>query len=576
MQQPLPRDLASVPAGPQLSELLARIELGAVPDDQLHDVLGSEWRQLAHQQARVWAVMAEMGHREPQLDLPDGQRWTPQKVFESAADEIRAELCLTRRAAERELTNADQVARLPQVMQALAEGVLDRSRALVLADGCWDLTEKQTAKLLSEVLPKAGAGTTTALADRVRRIAVALDPSWAERRYKEAVQQRRVIGYFNRDGSATVSGQGLPADQAATACARVDSLAAAAKRAGAGAPIDHLRTELFLGFLGGRFHELPEAEIVAALLTQFPPPEAAPPEAAPPGAQPAERSVAARTGVELRVGLGTLMGLNDDPAEIAGWGTITASVARELAAEQRKSEWRYAIVDDAGQLLFDGITRRRPATKDATDDSAVHAHRGIVELHVPVPLLTDTALRDQRPEWSGLLTDLAAQYERQTPIEQDPAARFAGRPLRRRVQVTHQQCTFRGCRRPASECDLDHRRDHTKGGRTDEENQTPNCRHDHMLKTRLGWRLVRRDENTLVWISPLGRRHVVRREPIAAPLSAPIPRELPPDRWQPDDGPDPLPILTPRIRPDRPPAAPSALVPVAGPAIDPGHDPPPF
>jgi len=78
------------------------------------------------------------------------------------------------------------VVALRPVALALSAGVIDRTRALVLADGCWDLTEAQTNELLSEVLPKAAQVTATALAEQVRRVAVALDPGWAERRYKEA------------------------------------------------------------------------------------------------------------------------------------------------------------------------------------------------------------------------------------------------------------------------------------------------------------------------------------------------------------------------------------------------------
>jgi hypothetical protein len=247
-----------------------------------------------------------------------------------------------------------------------------------------------------------------------------------------------------------------------------------------------------------------------------------------------------------------------------------------LAARQRRGEWRFAVVDGDGQLLFDGITRRRPTSEPATgaNGGTAQARGGIVELYVPLALL-DPAVAGEHPAWARLLTDLATQYAEQRPIDQDPASRFAGRPLRRRTQISFQRCLFAGCRRPASECDLDHRRDHARHGRTDEENLEPACAHDHDLKTARGWRLIRRDTNTFVWISPLGRRHVVHREPIAAPLPAPIPRELPPDNWLPDD-PDPPPTFTPfsrRGRPVRPPA-PHDSAPAG--AIPPALDPPPF
>ncbi|HEX3336456.1 MAG TPA: HNH endonuclease signature motif containing protein, partial [Jatrophihabitans sp.] len=105
---------------------------------------------------------------------------------------------------------------------------------------------------------------------------------------------------------------------------------------------------------------------------------------------------------------------------------------------------------------------------------------------------------------------------------------------RRHSQLAFQTCLFPGCRRPATDCDQDHRRDHARGGRTEAGNLAPGCGHDHDLKTRRGWRLTRRTQHTYLWTSPLGRRHLVQVPPIAPPL--PPPQLRPPD---PDTDPDP-------------------------------------
>jgi hypothetical protein len=505
----------------------APLELGATPDAALLEMLSAHWRQLAVQQARVWAVMAEVANRPPLMPLPGQRQWTPDQVFESAVDEIRAELRLTRRAARIELEHAVEVAAVPRVAAALAAGQLDRRRAVVLAEGCCDLTPEQVSTLLDEVLPSAADVTATTLADRVRRVAVALDPEWAERRYREAIRGRRVVGYLNADGSATVAGQNLPADEAAAACGRVDALAGAAKRAGAGAPIDHLRAELFLGLLDGRFHTASEADIVAALLRDYPPrpgpaepgAESAAPRAdsAAPRAESAAQSSPAATrprGVELRVGLGTLLGVDDQPGHIAGWGMTTAGLARSIAARQQRAEWRYAIHDSAGQLVFDGITRRRPRGQASLEQ----AEGGIVELLVPVSMLADAELATRSPEWAELLADLAQQFAAGRRPHQDPDARFAGRPLRRHSQTRYQRCIFPGCRRPATGCDQDHLREHSRRGPTSAQNLAPACRHDHMNRTSRGWRVARHGERGFVWTSPLGRKHLADVPPVAPPL----------------------------------------------------------
>jgi hypothetical protein len=454
--------LGSVPPGAGLAVRLAGVAVRSVPDAELLELLSAEARQLAHQQARVWAVMAELATRNPLPNLP----WTAEQVFDSAVEEVRAELRLTRRGAAAEVQRAVRVQAVSPVARALAAGRIDRARAVVLAEACTDLTGAQQAKLLAAVLPGADRLTCTGLAARVRRVAMALDPEWAERRYQEAIRARRVISYLNEDGSATISGQGLPADQAALACARVNAMAQAAKRAGAHAPIDQLRAELFLGLLDGRFEEMNRAAIVDALVRTFPGPDSEVPEKAADGAreeatvparesatgraresatEPAQESAtesaamaapdlaagsaaetaASRVGMELRVELSTLLGLDEHPGEIAGWGAVPAPVARKLAETQRHGEWRFAITDDQGRLLFDGITRHRPsdvtandppnrgpraagrgAGKDAADPRGAG---GIVELQIPARLLTDPELTNRFPAWRRLLADLTRQ-----------------------------------------------------------------------------------------------------------------------------------------------------------------------
>src|SRR5690242_10469865 len=79
-------------------DAFAHPELSAVPDADLPAVLAAEHRRLTRQQARVWAVMAELAARYRSIPLP-GASWTAEQRFDLAADEVRAELRLTRRQA---------------------------------------------------------------------------------------------------------------------------------------------------------------------------------------------------------------------------------------------------------------------------------------------------------------------------------------------------------------------------------------------------------------------------------------------------------------------------------------------
>ncbi|MGH3828439.1 MAG: HNH endonuclease signature motif containing protein, partial [Pseudonocardiaceae bacterium] len=543
-------------------------------------------------------------------------------------DEIRAALAWTRNAAYREYHFAEALlVRLPAVFAALDTGAICRGKAWLFTELCAPLTDEQAQVVCERLLPDAARLTTGELAARIKKLAIALDPEWAARRYASTVRDQDVIGYLDEDGTATVTGRKLPADQAAAACARIEDLAKAAKRAGHPGRIGPLRADIYLGLLEGRWQHLTRAQIIADLLARATPdgttrdrtsdddPAAGAPadddpvaegnpvadsaadsdtgpdvdaSAAPADGDGAERHTAGeRVGVELRVGLSTLLGRDQYPGEIPGWGPVTAETARTIVAAQRTGEWRYAITDPEGQLILTGLTRRRPAIPEG--EALVSGRGGIVELHIPASLLTELAThphtREADGEWTTVIADLAAQYatartpgtqdtpgtHQDTPGApgQDPAARFAGAALRRHVQIRDRVCVHPGCRCPARHADLDHTVDHSHGGATAETNSGPLCRHDHRLKHKGGWLLRQPIPGNFVWTSPLGRIYHSRRQPITTGLPDPRPRsERYPDHAPPITIDENWPILY------RPPPKPDSPSPPAQ-AVDP-DEPPPF
>ncbi|MGH3914985.1 MAG: DUF222 domain-containing protein [Pseudonocardiaceae bacterium] len=185
----------------------------------LVEVLHARARQLAHEQAKLLAVMAEIGWCDPDAE-PDevarlAQLPNANESLVPAADEIRAALAWTRNAAYREYHFAQfLLRRLPTVFTALNNGAICRSKAWLFNELCAELTEEQAQTVAERLLPKAGRLTTGELAARIKKIAIALDPEWAARRYAAAVRDRDVIGYLDENGTATVTGRRLPADQA--------------------------------------------------------------------------------------------------------------------------------------------------------------------------------------------------------------------------------------------------------------------------------------------------------------------------------------------------------------------------
>ncbi|MGH3933106.1 MAG: HNH endonuclease signature motif containing protein [Pseudonocardiaceae bacterium] len=661
VRQLLPEGLAEMAPGPQLGAALAGLELRALAGSDLVEVLQARARQLAHEQAQLLAVMAEIGWCDPYAGPDEVARLAElpgaNQSLVPPADEIRAALAWTRNAAYREYHFAQSLLRrLPTVFTALDTGVICRSKAWLFSELCAELTDEQAQVVVERLLPKAGRLTTGELAARIKKMAIALDPEWAARRYATAVRDRDVIGYLDEDGTATVTGRRLPADQAAAACARIEDLAKAAKRAGYPGRIGPLRADIYVGLLDGRWTQHSREEIIIDLLARATPADQSTPddtpqrpspddsfvaEGAPADGQPVANAVpeadgepaddgepaveeagsgdigcaadaadeaddtaadtspadssvggeagetdrscvpGTRVGVELRVGLSTLLGLDRHPGEIPGWGAVTAETARDLAAAQRRAEWRYAITDPEGLLILGGITRRRPRAPGSTEpDSGSNVglpttnqerapvRGGIVELHIPATLLTELAAHPETcGPWVGVISDLDAQYRtartQGASVTQDPAARFAGAALRRHIQIRDRCCVYLGCRCSARQADLDHTLDHSHGGATTEANSGPLCKHDHRLKHEGGWRLYQPEPGHFIWISPLGREYHTRPQPIGIDLPDPLPGpkypHIPPPATDDDEPilyrppPEPQPPPAPAVDPDEPP-----------------------
>ncbi|MBV8993651.1 MAG: HNH endonuclease [Pseudonocardiales bacterium] len=233
--------------------------------------------------------------------------------------------------------------------------------------------------------------------------------------------------------------------------------------------------------------------------------------------------------MELRVRLTTLLGRDQYPAELAGWGPLHAELARDLATTLGGAQWRFAITDDDGHLISWGITRARPiatATRSA-------ACRATVELQVSATALRDLAAEPTTPTGGAdLITDLCRQLDHDIPGHSrycaDAGRRTPGAALRRYLQIRDRSCIMIGCRAPAQTADQDHILDHAKGGATAAPNLGSACRHDHRLKGEGGWALHQPQPGVFRWTSRLG--HTYQHWPlvIVGPLPDPVPRDRAP------------------------------------------------
>ncbi len=153
-----------------------------------------------------------------------------------------------------------------------------------------------------------------------------------------------------------------------------------------------------------------------------------------------------RAQINVLVPLDVLRGASDEPAELVGYGPITAEAARELATGT-DSTWRRLVTDPlSGAVLDVGRTRYRP----------------------PAALAEHVRARDRRCSRPGCSAPA-------TSCDLDHTVEFG--------------------------------RD---DGPTAHGNLGPLCRRDHQVKTDGGFALTQPEPGLFEWVTPLGRRYRIR------------------------------------------------------------------
>ncbi|WP_019878141.1 HNH endonuclease signature motif containing protein [Sporichthya polymorpha] len=553
-------------------------------------VLRAAQRQTNAADAVRLAMVAEVGSRgldsqEEIVRLAAPDRW--------GADEVRTALHISGYTANELLDFAWAVVRrFPKLHAAMAAGELSIERARVIHFWVRDMSDEHANTVIDEVLGHCSIDadrpwTSEQLAARCRKLGIQLDPDWALRRFTEAHRERRVISWRNEDGTATMAAQNQDPARVAAAIARVRKLADDAKRTGDPRPLDHLRSEIALNLLDGTYAGFTDEAILAHLATtrptdeemgeEFPPepepepepepapepepePEAAPepepeaePEAAPgpeaaPEPEPAPSAVSPHHGVQLTAKVSTLLGLDRDPAELAGQGPVHAEYARDLAHRLAAGQWRFAVTGPDGYAVSSGLVSPRPVDWERRRTS----DHGIVDLLIPATLLQalldGTVTGEHVPTWRAVLVEIGRQHLLATagaenePAPEDPdddaRRRFPRQGLRRDTQLRMTTCQAPGCRLPAARSEIDHTIDHARGGLTLAGNLGPLCEHDHDLKTKGGWQLIRLGHDRVRWITRLGVGYDVEIPPLIEPDPPGRPRAPGEERPAPRYGPD--------------------------------------
>jgi hypothetical protein len=328
------------------------------------------------------------------------------QAHDSAVAEVGLMLSASARTAACRVGEAWSLCtRLPATLAALETGRITLGKARIIDAETLNLSDEHTAAVEQQVLVKARQQTPGQVRAATRRAVLVTDPAAAQHRAQRAHRERGVQMWPEPDGMATLCAY-LPAADAVGVFAVLDEHARHAGVAGDRPGMDARRADALVDLVDLVLNPTGlHSEATSATREQ--------PTSRSRNSSPATdddvhtadvtgpvgcRCECGRCrrggGVDVRVTIPytALLGADDQPGEIAGYGPIPAAVARDLAA---RGTWRRILTDPTtGRPLDYGTTRYRPPahlaglviTRDQTcqfPGCRVPAHRCDLDHNIP-------------------------------------------------------------------------------------------------------------------------------------------------------------------------------------------------
>jgi len=321
----IPARLDEMSPGPVMGAFLASLDVSRLSGHDQVVVLRAHQKMASYYQAAMYQDMAAV---HTTMATFDGCPQPDVEAAEMAAAEVRVTLNLTRHAADVEMQFALELhRRLPRLFDMLASGDIDVRRAKVIERSTMHLTDATAQAVVDDIAEMAGSLTTGELRARLETLCIEADPDEAKSRYESAVEDRRVVIEPTDAGTANLHAYDLPADQAAAIGHRIHALAKNLHGTdGETRTMDQLRADFLIDHLNG----------IA-------------PDTASHGGN-----------VDVTVTMETLVGLTDQPGDLAGFGPVIADVARRLANDP-DNDLRIIVCDDTtGEPTHIVTPTRRP------------------------------------------------------------------------------------------------------------------------------------------------------------------------------------------------------------------------
>ena len=280
----------------------------------------------------------------------------PDDFFQGPDDMEREDVATALRLAPQTAQNRIDIARtlvghLPQVCSALSTGEISAAHATSIAREVSDILDKNvpqsTIRKIEEVaIAHAEFHTPSQVTNKVRATIAKLAPEEFEAESAKARDDRRVEIYPGKYGMSTVVAI-LPAADAQTVMLAIDKLARIRLKEECSASVNTSGNgSSGNGSSGTRLEQL-RADALTQLSASY-------------LATSKDEALNHRrpVTVNLTIDLNTLLGLDENPGILIGYGAIPAQVARELAAD---GKWRRFITDPiTGNLLDYGRDTYEP------------------------------------------------------------------------------------------------------------------------------------------------------------------------------------------------------------------------
>ena len=309
--------LAVEPPGAGPVSLVAALDVDRLSADAQVDALVAIERQIGWLQGRQQRVLAAIDARV-QATAPPNRSGSANM----AREEVGCALHLAGPTAAGRLAVAGILTgQLPATLQALQDGRITYWHARALAEAVAPMAEATAAQIEASVLPDAARQTVGEFRVAVGKAVLRADPASAEQRHQRALGDRCVRVRPVEDGMASLWAL-LPAEGAAALMATVDALASVTP-ADDPRTADHRRADALVDLGAAALHDphLPKAQGL-------------------------------RPHIQVTVALSTLLGLDEHPAELGGYGAIHAELARRIAADPTAT-WRRLVTDPIGGALLD-------------------------------------------------------------------------------------------------------------------------------------------------------------------------------------------------------------------------------